>query len=124
VGVASDKINTRFGKRMPWYYFGFLMVIPCFLGIFSYPPFINDPKKDGKINETLQAAWYITLPALFNVGWASVQISHMSIVNQLSYSGTRRDVMVNNRNAFTYFANITVLSFALLFFVTVDNAVD
>jgi len=31
---------------------------------------------------------------------------------------------VNNRNAFTYLANITVLSFALLFFLTVDNAVD
>ena len=125
VGVASDKCNTRIGKRMPWYYFGFVMVIPCFLGIFSYPPFINEQNPDLSYKTPgLQAAWYIILPALFNVGWAAVQISHMSIVNQLSYSGTRRDRMVNNRNAFTYAANITVLSFALLMFLIIDDAIN
>lgn len=47
VGVFSDKINTRWGKRMPWYYFGFIVVIPCFAGIFAYPPFVNKFKDDG-----------------------------------------------------------------------------
>ena len=37
VGFLSDKINTRFGKRMPWYFFGTLLVIPTFFGIFSSP---------------------------------------------------------------------------------------
>mgnify|MGYP000845258060 CR=1 FL=1 len=73
VGVMSDNTNTRFGKRMPWYYFGFLMVIPCFAGIFAYPAFVNKMDPDGTVSHlTFQAAWYITLPALFNVGWASV----------------------------------------------------
>ena len=60
--------------------------------------------------------WYITLPAIFNVGWASVQIAHMSIVNQLSYTNRLRDRMINNRNGFTYAANITVLIVAVLLF--------
>lgn len=41
VGLLSDKSNTRWGKRKPWYVFGTILVIPCFLGIFSYPEFIN-----------------------------------------------------------------------------------
>jgi len=75
VGVLSDKINTGCGKRIPFYIFGTFFVIPCFMGIFSYPWFIPD------FSENERNAWYITLPALFNVGWAAVQISHMSIVN-------------------------------------------
>jgi len=46
VGLLSDKYDTRWGKRMPWYYFGFILVIPCFLGIFSYPEFVNG--KEGE----------------------------------------------------------------------------
>ena len=55
---------------MPWYYAGTLLVIPTFLGIFAYPMFINDP--DSANFATKRKAWYVTLPAVFNVGWASV----------------------------------------------------
>lgn len=51
VGVLSDKYTTRWGKRMPWYYFGFCMVIPCFLGIFSYPEFVNIKDAEGNITD-------------------------------------------------------------------------
>ena len=50
-----------------------------------------------------------------------MQIAHMSIVNQLSYSQRRRDKMVNNRNGFTYAANIIVLTVALILFLVIDN---
>ncbi len=40
VGFFSDKTDTRCGKRNPWYYFGTLLVIPSFLGIFIYPNFV------------------------------------------------------------------------------------
>ena len=115
VGILSDKFNTRCGKRMPFYIFGTFFVIPTFAGIFTYPPWIDHISVDGK------NIWYCSLPALFNVGWASVQISHMSIVNQLSSSNRRRDRLVINRNGFTYAANITVLSFAYLLFQFVDD---
>jgi hypothetical protein len=45
----------------------------------------------------------------------------MSIVNQLSYSQRRRDRMINNRNSYTYIANITVLSISLVLFVIVSK---
>ena len=103
MGVASDKIDTRWGKRKPWYVFGVIFVIPCFAGIFAYPEFVNQFEPDGSVkNESFRNIWYITLPALFNVGWAAVQISHMAIVNSLSLSNRRRDRLSNNRNGFTF----------------------
>ena len=101
---------------MSWYIFGTLFVIPCFMGIFTDPTFILD-----NLSENQRNAWYVTLPGLFNVGWASVQISHMAIVNNLSASNQKRDRLSNNRNGFTYAANITVLSFALLLFNVVSD---
>jgi len=73
VGLLSDKINTRCGQRMPWFIFGTIMVIPCFMGIFSYPDFVNGVDGDGSgFSENGRRIWYTVLPALFNVGWASV----------------------------------------------------
>jgi GPH family glycoside/pentoside/hexuronide:cation symporter len=60
VGFYSDKTNTKLGKRTPWYLFGSIFVLPTFLAIFIYPEFGD--------NENLKIAYYITLPALFNVG--------------------------------------------------------
>lgn len=112
---------------MPWYIFGTVMVIPCFMGIFSYPAFVNGSNNgegDDGFSENAKRAWYTALPALFNIGWASVQISHMAIVNGLSASNRKRDELANNRNGFTFAANITILSFALLFFNAVGSSID
>jgi len=110
----SDIFNCPAGKRNTWYYFGTLLVLPTFLGIFIGPDFL----------ETTEAKtiWYCTLPAIFNVGWASVQIAHMAIVNELTYAQKRRDRMINQRNAFTYIAGCIVLIFAFILFVTIDSA--
>jgi Na+/melibiose symporter-like transporter len=66
VGYMSDKVNCPGGRRNFWYYFGFTFVNICFLGIFTNPPFIMDA------STSVRNAWYLILPAIFNVGWASV----------------------------------------------------
>lgn len=125
-GLGSDKFTTRWGKRMPWYVAGSFIVFPTFAGIFVPPEYINETivnaagEKVFKHPE-LNEYWYITLPALFNVGWAFVQIAHMAVVNSLSGNPRTRDTMVNNRNGFTYFCNITILLAALLAFAYVDD---
>lgn len=112
VGFSSDQFNCKPGKRNTWYYFGTLLTIPSFMCIFVKTPAFLGVGQARNL-------WYIVWPAIFNVGWACVQISHMSIVNQLSYSVRRRDRMVNNRNGATYVANIAVLSVALVLFITI-----
>lgn len=122
VGVASDNCNTRCGKRTPWYIMGTLLVIPSFSGIWMYLPFVNQMDDAGNITDTnFQYAWYLTMPAIFNLGWASVQISNMAIVNSLTCSNRRRDKLANNRNGLTAGANICILTFALISFVFIDN---
>lgn len=54
VGYLSDRyVSKKYGKRMPWFYFGSILVMPTFIGIFSYPNFINDPDSTGKVNKNL-----------------------------------------------------------------------
>jgi hypothetical protein len=67
------------------------------------------------------------------LGWASVQISNMAVVNSLSYStqyfilissliiiNRRRDRLISLRNGFTYVANFTVLTIALFYFAIME----
>ena len=67
--------------------------------------------------------YYITLPALFNVGWAAVQISTMSIIVSITYDQKQRDNLISYRNACTFGSNLFTLGFALLLFNYVSDAV-
>ena len=78
VGLLSDRFKTRIGSRAPWYIMGTIIVLPTFLGIFIGPDFIP--------GSTTQITYYIVLPAIFNVGWACVQISNMALVNSITFS--------------------------------------
>lgn len=113
--MLSDKYDTRIGKRMPYYVMGTLLVTPAFLGIFCYPEFIQD---ETKVSKTMKHIYYITCAGVFNMGWSSVQISHLSVVNQLSMSNQQRDMLTNNRNGSNYAANIAILAcaFAVFYF--------
>ena len=64
VGLASDYFNCIGGKRNFWYYFGFSFVNIAFLCIFTNPTWwMTDQQRN---------IWYVVMPAIFNIGWASV----------------------------------------------------
>lgn len=116
VGTLSDRLNFwPCGKRNGWYLFGSILVVPSFMCIFIEFPFVTNASSG------FEYAWYCIWPAIFNVGWASVQVAHYAIVNQLSYSQRRRDEMINGRNIFTYFANILMLSISLVLLIIIPN---
>ena len=50
-----------------------------------------------------------------------MQIAHMSILNNLSQSNFKRDLLVNSKNGFTYAANITVLVVAAFLIFEIDS---
>lgn len=82
--------------------------------------------EDGRLiykDQGLQVIWYITLPAVFNVGWSSVQLTNMSILNTLTKSNRKSDKLSNNRNGFTSLAFILVLSFALITFILIEDPI-
>src|SRR5690606_34858152 len=105
VGALSDKFKTRIGSRTPWYIFGSIIVLPSFFALFLHPfPKITGDNSDGSLTSGNVLFYYILFPSIFNIGWASVQISNMSIVNSLTYSTQRRDQLVASRNTFTFIA--------------------
>ena len=118
VGICSDKTTSPCGKRTPWYIFGSLLVLPSFYGLF-WDCVVCDSENPSF---TLLIAYYITLPAIFNIGWASVQIANMALIAQLSYSETRRDTLVNYRTAFTYISNFVVLLASFIIFLFINDA--
>lgn len=67
--------------------------------------------------------YYCTLPSLFNIGWAAVQIATMSVVVSLTYSQTRRDRLVSLRNGFTYISNLFALVLAIIFLLTINGQI-
>jgi Na+/melibiose symporter-like transporter len=70
MGYFSDKTKTKIGKRTLWYIFGFIMVLLTFLPVFHD---LNDFfPKNKPAPEWASVLYYISFPALFNVGWAAV----------------------------------------------------
>ncbi|EGR32150.1 major facilitator superfamily protein, putative [Ichthyophthirius multifiliis] len=121
VGHYSDKTNTKYGKRMPWYIAGFILVFISFFPIFHrFIPGEIYPQMNQ--NETFMKFYYIFFPSIFNIGWAAVQISHMSLVPSLTTSRKKRDQLNNQRNTFSFVANLTVLGSALIIFQTIPDS--
>jgi len=73
----------------------------------------------GTDTSGLKMFYYIFFPSLFNVGWASVQVAHMSLVPSLTLSRKQRDTLNTLRNTFTYIANLYVLTAAFLIFLLI-----
>ena len=108
VGILSDKFDLCWGKRNTFFILGSIIVIPSFLCIFTAPIWANTICRNF---------WYTMWPIIFNIGWASVQVSHMAVVNSLTFDQEKRDQMINSRNGFTYAANIAMLSFSVVLFI-------
>lgn len=77
-GNISFLINSR-------YIGGFLMVIPCFILIFQDCLIC---KTGGP--EYVKIIYYCFFPSVFNIGWAFMQVSHMSMVCNLTNCQIRK----------------------------------
>jgi Na+/melibiose symporter-like transporter len=115
VGIFSDKIKTRWGKRTPWYLGGTLGVIVCFSLIFQKCEMCRNSSNP----DLYELMYYITLPSLFNIAWASVQVSHMALLPSISINKKNRDYMVRLRTAFTFSSQMVclLLSFVIFYYV-------
>ena len=129
VGFFIDKTNTRIGKKKPWYIVGFILVVPTFILTFNTCALwdiVCGQDKSGCSEsgyEAVEMVYFCTLPALFNIGWAAVQIGTMSVVVSLTYSQGRRDKLVGLRNGFTYISNLSTLVVAIIFILTIDDQI-
>ncbi|TDH69058.1 hypothetical protein CCR75_004916 [Bremia lactucae] len=109
VGVYSDKspalLWLGLGRRKTWLAIGSLLVILCFFLVFgACAPrwFSTSPSR------MVMLIYYSTAASIFNIGWATVQVSHMAMVPELSDNDNIRCVLNSTRYGFTILSNVMV----------------
>ena len=94
VGLLSDSsscmtvLGWRFCKRTKFHFFGTILVALCYSGVWIYSPF--DGCETCNIGNIWMTLYYCLAAALFNVGWASVQVSDRVRANNLGWRGLRQ----------------------------------
>jgi Na+/melibiose symporter-like transporter len=88
----------RFGHFKIWHGAGSILVAISFSSVFGgcLPCTIF-----SNTSSALETVSYSTFAAIFNIGWAATQVSHMSMVNCITLNSTSRVVLASCRNAFT-----------------------
>ncbi|ETP12844.1 hypothetical protein F441_11845, partial [Phytophthora nicotianae CJ01A1] len=109
VGVFSDRSSglpwLGLGRRKTWLAIGSLLVILCFFFVFGAcaPRWFSDSP-----SRMVLLVYYSAAASIFNVGWATVQVSHMAMVPELSDDDNVRCVLNSTRYAFTILSNVLV----------------
>lgn len=121
VGYQSDLDDDfwlcKYGRRKTWHLIGTLCVLGSFPFIFS--PCINCENSD----HWAQLIYYSAFVIIFQLGWASVQISHLSLIPDLTPSEHERTELTAIRYSFTVCSNVGVyvITWALLHFTSGES---
>ena len=124
IGILTDKYKllSVYSKRKTWHFIGTILVAVSFTFIFQTPYFI--PDSDSFENSTvttpeLQMAkfiYYIPFITIFQIGWATVQISHLSLIPCLAKTDKQKADLNSLRYAVLIFANTLVYLLAFFLF--------
>uniref|UniRef100_A0AC35FNE4 Major facilitator superfamily domain-containing protein 12 n=1 Tax=Panagrolaimus sp. PS1159 TaxID=55785 RepID=A0AC35FNE4_9BILA len=113
IGLLSDSSIlphsiVKFGQRIPWHFFGFIMVTLSFPFVFNRCLLC---KADTSENWTL--AYYIPLVMMFQIGWASMQVNHLALIPTIAEQESCQRTLSTSRLSASVLANLTV--FIILF---------
>ncbi|XP_059847069.1 major facilitator superfamily domain-containing protein 12a isoform X1 [Hypanus sabinus] len=113
IGYESDRTRGcgDYGKRKTWHLVGSACVILCFPFIFNPPVGSSED-----IPQWVELIYFTPFIIIFQFGWASVQISHLSLIPELVTNKHERVELTASRYAFTVVANIAVYGIAWLLF--------
>ncbi|XP_022117342.2 major facilitator superfamily domain-containing protein 12 [Pieris rapae] len=106
VGYHSDHtdnyISVRYGRRKLWHFFGTLCVI------ISFPFIFSNCISCSSTHKWAQMYYYAAFILIFQIGWAAVQISHLSLIPELADDPHFRTQLTAIRYGFTVFSNLFV----------------
>lgn len=122
VGYFSDRGDDfwfcKYGRRKTWHILGSIFVLLTFPFIFS--PCIGCADSD----HWAQLIYYSAFIIIFQFGWASVQISHLSLVPELTPDKNERTSLLAIRYSFTVISNLVVYIIMLATFRTTSSDPD
>ncbi|XP_066587775.1 major facilitator superfamily domain-containing protein 12-like [Prorops nasuta] len=106
VGYFSDQNDDlclcKYGKRKIWHLLGTICVLFSFRFIFSHCIQCENA------HQWAQLVYYAAFVVIFQFGWAAVQISHLSLVPELTPTDHERTELIAIRYSFTVLSNILV----------------
>ncbi|VDN08229.1 unnamed protein product [Thelazia callipaeda] len=113
IGVLSDTVSAPLcfrhsGRRKSWHVFGTVLVTFSFTFIYNKCFVCLKSKTDWDL-----FAWYAPFVIVFQIGWAAVQISHLSLLPELTSNESRRTTMNSVRYGGAVVANLYI--FGILF---------
>ncbi|KAK4591642.1 hypothetical protein RGQ29_016182 [Quercus rubra] len=83
--ILAGELIDRFGHFKIWHAAGSVLVAVSFSVVFGG---CVPCKIFGTSSSTLETVGYSLFAAIFNVGWAATQVSHMSMVNCITLNST------------------------------------
>lgn len=105
VGILSDRVRIPcYGSRKFVHFIGTVLIAIGFPFIFrqAVTPSLTD------VNNIWYFIYYIPFIILFQLGWGTIQISHLAIVPELSKCEHIRNTLISLRFGFLILANIFV----------------
>eukprot|EP00850_Spirogloea_muscicola_P005327 SM000024S07789 [mRNA] locus=s24:576091:586404:+ [translate_table: standard] len=115
-GVATliiGRLIDSFGHFKLWHASGSLLVGLSFSSVFGGCLPCSIFMSTSALVRTVS---YSASAAIFNIGWAATQVSHMSLVNWITANPSSRVALNSCRNAFTMSANLGLYGIAFLAF--------
>lgn len=119
IGYESDRIAgfCGYSKRKSWHLIGTVMTSVSF--IFLFLPVIGG----NQTFDLVKVIYYAPFCILFQMGWAFVQNSHLTLVAELTPNESERVALNSYRNAMTLVANVAVYGLVwLVFNKTTDDS--
>lgn len=111
--ILAGEMIDRFGRFKLWHIGGSVLVGFSFSSVFGGCLLCTIL---GTNSYLVRTVGYSFFAAVFNVGWAATQVSHMSMVNCMTLNPTSRVALASCRNAFTMVANLGLYGIALAVF--------
>ncbi|CAA0808321.1 Major facilitator superfamily protein [Striga hermonthica] len=111
--IFAGELIDRYGHFKVWHAAGSVLVAVSFSSVFGG---CLSCKIVGSNSSSMQTIGYSFFAAIFNVGWAATQVSHMSMVNCITLNSTSRVVLASCRNAFAMIANLSLYAVAFVVF--------
>lgn len=82
-GIVSDRTVSRYGRRKKWHLVGTLVVTIGF-------PLLLIRVLDPHTSDLVKFGYFVVAISWFQFGWGCVQVSHLSLIPEISNHGDER----------------------------------
>ena len=83
IAMVNDKTVCRYGRRKVWHLIGWVLVCITF-------PLLFTRLLPNDTSAALKLVYYISIAGLLQFGWGCMQISHLSLIPEISRTDSER----------------------------------